>query len=168
MGLIDFPVPGSCTMDFFYLGLVVSLVGFSPAVEAKAHFNQHLQPLEFPQPRRLSAASSPARIQARADSPQSVLSNTASFDYLHDGEESDSESVFAATVDVASHWPIFLLEDVDAHMEDVSCSESQIQLVFESMDTMHNVRRQVESIGDFVIVTTHSGCDPEGERSAHR
>lgn len=168
MGLIDFPVPGSCTMDFFYLGLVVSLVGFSPAVEAKAHFNQHLQPLEFPQPRRLSAASSPARIQARADSPQAVLSNTASFDYLHDGEESDSESVFAATVDVASHWPIFLLEDVDAHMEDVSCSESQIQLVFESMDTMHNVRRQVESIGDFVIVTTHSGCDPEGERSAHR
>ncbi|PKY06665.1 hypothetical protein P168DRAFT_339963 [Aspergillus campestris IBT 28561] len=154
-------------MVFFCLGLVVSLVGFSP-VEAKAHFNEGLQPLEFPQARRLSAASSPARLQARADSPQVVLSNTASFDYLHDGDDSNVESVFAATVDVASHLPIFFLEDVDAHMEDVSCSESHIQLVFESIDTMYNVKGQIESTGDFIIVTAHSGCDPEGERSTHR
>lgn len=153
-------------MDFFYLGLVVSLVGLSP-VEAKAHLNQPLQPLEFPQPRRLSAASSPASLQARADAPQAVLSNTASFDYLHD-EESDVESVFAATVDVESHWPIFLLEDVDADMENVSCSDSLLQLLFGSRDTMHNMKRLLESTGDFVIVTAHSGCDLEGERSAHR
>lgn len=154
-------------MEFFYLGLVVSLVGFN-SVAAKSHFNQHLQPLEFPQPRRLSAASSPARIQARAEFPQTVLGNTASFDYLHDGENSDVDSVFAATVDVVSNWPIFLLEDVDADIEDMSCSESYIQLAFTSMDRMHDMRRLVETTGDFILVTAHSGCDLEDERSAHR
>lgn len=154
-------------MGSFYLGLVVSLVSFN-SVAAKSHFNQHLQPLEFPQPRRLSAASSPARIQARAEFPQTVLSNTASFDYLHDGEDSDVDSVFAATVDVVSNWPIFLLEDVDADIEDMSCSESHIQLAFASMDRMHDLRRLVEITGDFILVTAHSGCDLEDERSAHR
>ncbi|KAL2822179.1 hypothetical protein BDW59DRAFT_163938 [Aspergillus cavernicola] len=120
----------------------------------------------FPNPRRLAAATLSSRLKAREVSPVTLFKRKMSFDYLAD--EIEGESVFATTLDVESQWPILALEDLDAGLDSVSCTDSQIQLVFVSMAAEEAFNTAIDSMSEFVIVTSHDGCDFEGERSAHR
>ncbi|RDW72434.1 putative GPI anchored protein [Aspergillus mulundensis] len=107
-----------------------------------------------------------SKLNARAENNVITLDRNSSFDYVADDNE--GELVFSTTLHVESEWPILRLEDLDTGLDSVSCTASEIQLQFISIAAEENFRSGVEETPEFVIVTSHEGCDLEGERSAHR
>jgi hypothetical protein len=73
-----------------------------------------------------------------------------------------------ATLDVKSQSPILALEELDDSIEDVICNQSQIDISFRSIEQFHSVQRELEQLDGFILVTSHSGCNPDGARSTHR
>ncbi|KAI9762686.1 MAG: hypothetical protein M4579_000304 [Chaenotheca gracillima] len=88
---------------------------------------------------------------------------------FHYAEEAlvSTDDQFVARVETKSHHPMLSLESLEAYLEDVTCSGSAITLRF--TEEVH-LRTAVESWTDassFAVVTSHSGCDDHGERSAY-
>ncbi|RLL95628.1 hypothetical protein CFD26_102941 [Aspergillus turcosus] len=123
-------------------------------------------PINFPKARRLSAAVSPSKLESRAEPASNIFRSEASFDFLH-GDQG-LQSVFVATLDVKSQSPILALEELDDSIEDVICKESRIDISFGSIEQFRSVQRELEQFDGFILVTSHSGCNPDGARSAHR
>lgn len=148
---------------FVSLGLLLSSIG----VQANSPSLNHRYPgLNFNEPRRLSAATLSSKLQARGEFPIASPERKASFDYLVD--DVVEQSVFSTTLDVQSQWPILALEDFDASLDGVSCTDSQIQLTFASAVAQKRFNEAIGTLPEFLVVTSHEGCDREGERSAHR
>ncbi|KAF7588728.1 hypothetical protein BBP40_005289 [Aspergillus hancockii] len=149
--------------DLLVLFIVLGVVEGTPF-----ELDQPSQTLELPEARRLSAASLPPNLKARADSRAIALNKEANFDFLHHVPEEHAEYVFAATLSVASQQPILALEDLDPDLNGITCSDSQVQLSMGSISRTKDLKQELEALSDFVIVTSHEGCDIEGERSIHR
>ncbi|KAL3477719.1 hypothetical protein BJX99DRAFT_245950 [Aspergillus californicus] len=148
---------------FVFFGLLLSLV----VVQAESpSLNRRYPGLSFPEPRRLSAATLSSKLKARGEFPIASPERKASFDYLADAVV--EESVLSTTLDVQSQWPILALEDFDASMDNVSCTDSQIQLTFASAAAEKSFNEVIGTLPESLVVTSHDGCDREGERSAHR
>ncbi|KAL4799691.1 hypothetical protein BDV19DRAFT_384979 [Aspergillus venezuelensis] len=142
-------------MGFF---VVLGLLLCSVLVRASA------PSLHFPEPRRLSAGTLLSKLEAR-EFTSALLNEATSFDYISDDVE--DESVFSTTLDVKSQWSILALEDLDAGLESVSCTDSEIRLDFASIAAEKRFRAAVKDTPEFIVVTSHDGCDLDGERSAH-
>ncbi|OGM41199.1 hypothetical protein ABOM_009575 [Aspergillus bombycis] len=149
------------------LGLLALLTIFSVVQGVNLALDQHSQALEFPQARRLTAASLPPSLRVR-EIETVALKREASFDFIHEAPEDGTEYVFATTLNVASQHPILALEALDADINDMSCSDSKIQLSIGSATRTEALKQELEAVSDFVVVTSHAGCDLEGERSIHR
>ncbi|KAE8413360.1 hypothetical protein BDV36DRAFT_37435 [Aspergillus pseudocaelatus] len=153
--------------SFRTLGLLALLTTFSVARGASLALDQHFQALEFPKARRLSAASLPLSLRVR-EIETVAFKREASFDFIHEVPEGDTEYVFATTLNVASQHPILALEALDADIDDMTCSDAKIQLSIGSPTRAKALKQELEAASDFVVVTSHEGCDLEGERSIHR
>jgi hypothetical protein len=128
--------------------------------------SRETQPFNFPKARRLSAAVSRSKLESRAEFASNILRREASFDFLH-GDQ-DPETVFVATLDVKSQSPIVALEELDDSVQDVICKESQVDISFGSIEQVRSVHRELEQIDGFILVTSHSECNPDGARSTFR
>ncbi|KAH1918422.1 hypothetical protein KXW32_008771 [Aspergillus fumigatus] len=148
---------------FFILALTV-LENVSAATVRS--LSREAQPFNFPKARRLSAAVSRSKLESRAELASNLLRREASFDFLH-GDQ-DPHSVFVATLDVKSKSPILALEELDDSVQDVICKESQVDILFGSIEQVRSVHRGLEQIDGFILVTSHSGCNPDGARSTYR
>ncbi|QMW35171.1 hypothetical protein F9C07_1849043 [Aspergillus flavus] len=157
----------SGTMNTFRtFGLLALLAIFSVAQGANLALDQHSQTLEFPKARRLSAASLPPSLRVR-EIEMVALKREASFDFIHEVPGDDTEYVFTTTLNVASQHPILALEALETDIDDMSCSDSKIQLSIDSPTRARALKQELEAVSDFVVVTSHEGCDLEGERSIH-
>ncbi|KAF9894531.1 hypothetical protein FE257_006416 [Aspergillus nanangensis] len=155
-------------MDFmFWVAWSLFLFNSTQAFARGVNFRQHPQSLEFPKARRLVAAFQTSKVEARHELSPIRLDTRASFDYLHEDDE-HPDSVFAATLDVQSKLPVLVLEDIEVGLENLTCSGSQIQLSFTSTGKGTELKKAVQDLDEFVLVTSHEGCDPDGERSTHR
>ncbi|GFF75445.1 hypothetical protein IFM53868_01581 [Aspergillus udagawae] len=148
----------------FLIFALTILSNFSDATVSS--LPREAQPFNFPKARRLSAAVSRSKLESRAAFASNLLRREASFDFLH-GDQ-DLESVFVATLDVKSQSPILALEELDDSVQEVTCTESQIDILFGSIEQVRSIHRELEQTDGFILVTSHSGCDPDGERSTHR
>lgn len=148
-------------------GLLALLAIFSVAQGANLALDQHSQTLEFPKARRLSAASLPPSLRVR-EIEMVALKREASFDFIHEVPGDDTEYVFTTTLNVASQHPILALEALETDIDDMSCSDSTIQLSIDSPTRARALKQELEAVSDFVVVTSHEGCDLEGERSIHQ
>ncbi|KAH2990454.1 hypothetical protein KXV25_009007 [Aspergillus fumigatus] len=148
---------------FFILALTV-LENVSAATVRS--LSREAQPFNFPKARRLSVAVSRSKLESRAELASNLLRREASFDFLH-GDQ-DPHSVFVATLDVKSKSPILALEELDDSVQDVICKESQVDILFGSIEQVRSVHRGLEQIDGFILVTSHSGCNPDGARSTYR
>ncbi|KAL4941615.1 hypothetical protein BDV06DRAFT_212538 [Aspergillus oleicola] len=126
----------------------------------------HGSTLNFPEPKRLAAGTLLSKLKARDEFAAPLLKTRTSFDYI--AEDVEEESVFSTTLDVESQWPILALEDLDANLDRVSCTDSEIQLNFASAAAEERFNAAIEGTPEFIVVTSHEGCDIEGERSAYR
>ncbi|KAE8349004.1 hypothetical protein BDV28DRAFT_160850 [Aspergillus coremiiformis] len=149
------------------LGLLVLFILFSIVEGINLALDQR-QASEFPKARRLSAASLSPNLKTREDRETFALKREASFHFMHAVPEGDAEYVFTTTLNVASQLPILALEVLDADLDGVLCSESHVQLLIGSLSRSRALKEELEAVSDFVIVTSHEGCDLEGERSIHR
>lgn len=122
----------------------------------------------LPKARRLSAASVPSRLRSRAQSIQSIFRHETTFDYIHEPENGHEDWVFTATLAVKSHFPILVLEELENALENILCSDSQISLVFDSIENVNAIRKEIGTSSSFVVVTSHNGCNSQGERATHR
>ncbi|KAK2762141.1 hypothetical protein FQN54_001148 [Arachnomyces sp. PD_36] len=127
-------------------------------------FAAELEALATREPRRLSAATVPANSNARR-SESGLFRREASFDFVEEGEGGTS---FVSTVTVRSQQPILPLEDIDSHLSDISCSDSLIELSFGSIEGLQAAKEELSQFSDFIAVTSHPGCNEDGERVSHK
>ena len=78
-----------------------------------------------------------------------------------DGEASP----LAASVRISAKRPMLALETLEHHIQQVECSEKQIFLDFATEEALHEVHRHVDGVDQFFIITSHEGCDLQGERN---
>lgn len=149
--------------------LFITLITFLSFVLVHASspsLNPRYQVLDPPEPKRLSAGTLSSKLKARAETTAPLFQRKRSFDYA--ANDVEEESVFSTTLDVESRWPILALEELDSEFNSIVCTESNIHFNFVSAAAAERFNTETKSIPKFVVVTSHDGCDLEGDRSAHR
>ncbi|PGG97994.1 hypothetical protein GX51_07036 [Blastomyces parvus] len=120
--------------------------------------------------RVLSAATLRSSLEAR-DVSAALLRRETSFDFLESRSNNPPSapdgSVFTASVMVRSQKPILTLEDIESGLLDVSCSTTEIELHFASIDALDRVAKEIEHLTDFVVVSSHLNCNEADQRAPH-
>jgi hypothetical protein len=80
----------------------------------------------------------------------------------------ESSSQFAARVRMSARLPTVVLEDVDDHFNDIVCAHSSIHLHFATEESMTLTYEELKGMGEFFVVTSHEGCNNDGEREPYR
>ena len=78
-----------------------------------------------------------------------------------------STSQFAAKMGMNFKIPTLMLEDVEHHLKSVGCYPSEIYLGFKSAEASKRTHNEVASVDSFLLVTSHDGCNEDGERDPH-
>ena len=78
-----------------------------------------------------------------------------------------STSQFAAKVGMNFKIPALMLEDVEHHIESVACYSSEIHLHFRSAELLGRAHNEFARVNSFLLVTSHRGCNEDGERNPH-
>ncbi|KAF2011857.1 hypothetical protein BU24DRAFT_465450 [Aaosphaeria arxii CBS 175.79] len=110
--------------------------------------------------RVLRAATRSSDLYRRSNKIEKKYS--ASLSYV-DG--ANGQTVFASQVKVGSERPVLKLEDIDHHLQDVECKGDSMKLRFG--DKVH-ARDTRNACHGGVIITSHEGCNAEGERSFYK
>ncbi len=63
--------------------------------------------------------------------------------------------------------PAVMLEDVEHQIESIGCYSSEIHLYFKSAKVLKRTHKELTSIDSFLLVTSHEGCNEDGERNPH-
>ncbi|RAR10711.1 gpi anchored protein [Stemphylium lycopersici] len=77
-------------------------------------------------------------------------------------------STFASQVKVGSQKPVFNIEEHEHHLQGVECSEDAMKLHFVDASSARDARAACYGNNGGLIITSHSGCNEEGERSVYR
>ncbi|KAL9129631.1 MAG: hypothetical protein Q9217_001949 [Psora testacea] len=78
------------------------------------------------------------------------------------------QSQFAAHVHVKSTLPTLLLEDNDPHFERIACYGSTIEISFHSDLSLSLAWTELAKHHEMLIITSHLGCNANGERRPFR
>lgn len=116
--------------------------------------------------RHLSPVLTPDTLGDRSSGTE-LLKREASFDYLDAEAIKRDGSIFVTKLTVGGQLPILALEDLEADLEKVSCSDSEIDLLFASPGRLEEVRRELEDAVPFVAITSHVDCNNDDERAPH-
>lgn len=63
--------------------------------------------------------------------------------------------------------PALILEDIEMDVEEIQCSGSAITVEFADQETLKIARKSWDDISEFLIVSSHAGCNENGERAPH-
>ncbi len=63
--------------------------------------------------------------------------------------------------------PALLLEDIEHHTGMIDCFDSRIYLYFSSVQAFEHAHEEFNSVSNFLIITSHEGCNEDGERDPH-
>jgi hypothetical protein len=79
-------------------------------------------------------------------------------------------STFASQVKVNSRKPILNLEEVEHHLQDVQCGDGTMKLSFVDASSARDAYYASceQEKGGGLVVTSHEGCNREGERSVYK
>lgn len=75
------------------------------------------------------------------------------------------EEVFASKLKVGSDTPILNLEEIEHHIGSLDCGEGTMKLRF--VDAV-SARDATAACHDGLIITSHEGCNVEGERAVYK
>ena len=78
-----------------------------------------------------------------------------------------STSQFTAKLGMEFKLPTLMLEDVEHHIQSIRCYSSEIHLYFKSTKFLKRAHYEFASVDSFIIVTSHQGCNKDGERDPH-
>lgn len=83
-----------------------------------------------------------------------------------DAHGSDNKRL-VAKVYVTTKLPTLVLEDIDHHLGEVLCSESFLTVSFATASAKHIVLQDLALHETFYLITSHSTCNEDGERSVY-
>lgn len=63
--------------------------------------------------------------------------------------------------------PTLLLEDIEHHIKAVDCFDSRVYLYFSSSKALKHAHKEFQSVDSFLLITSHEGCNKDGERDPH-
>jgi hypothetical protein len=69
---------------------------------------------------------------------------------------------------MSTRLPTVLLEEVEHHIDEIICFDSSIRLHFTDQETLELAYNELSAINEFFVVTSHEGCNNDGERESHR
>ncbi|KAJ4303267.1 hypothetical protein N0V90_002160 [Kalmusia sp. IMI 367209] len=87
--------------------------------------------------------------------------------YVEEATQYNGHSIFASQLKVASKKPILNLEDIEHHLDDVECGDGTMTLKFFDTSSAVDARLACHGPEGGVIVTSHDGCNNEGERTVY-
>ncbi|KAL9066955.1 MAG: hypothetical protein Q9161_007199 [Pseudevernia consocians] len=114
--------------------------------------------------RRLRAAKRSHELGAR--DVKGCLRYDHNLHYL-DADTHGSTSQLAAKLGMQFKIPALMLEDVEHHIESIGCYSSEIRLYFKSVGVLKRTHSELTSVDSFLLVTSHEGCNEDGERKPH-
>lgn len=77
------------------------------------------------------------------------------------------ESARFAKTSMSFKLPALALEDIERHVENIECSDSAIVLEFEDEQVLKQARRGWDELSEFIVVSSHQGCNGDGERAPY-
>jgi hypothetical protein len=63
--------------------------------------------------------------------------------------------------------PALILEDIEMEVNEIQCSESTIIVEFANQQAVEVARKSWDNISEFLIISSHAGCNEDGERAPH-
>ena len=63
--------------------------------------------------------------------------------------------------------PAVVLEDIENHIEQVECYGSTLKLYFGSEQYLREAHEMFKNVGNFLVITSHDGCNEDGEREPY-
>lgn len=73
----------------------------------------------------------------------------------------------AAKVHLTTKLPTLVLEDIDHLFSEVTCSESTITLSFAATSAKGTAMQDLGLQDNFYLITSHSTCNMDGERTVY-
>ncbi|KAF2115304.1 hypothetical protein BDV96DRAFT_646316 [Lophiotrema nucula] len=119
-----------------------------------------------PADRVLRAATKRSEVFRR--SPRIGKKFEADLSYIETENGWRTEPIFASQVKIASQAPILNLEDIEHHLHDVKCSAGSMKLHFVDTVSARDARHVCSDEHGGFIITSHYGCNEEGERAVYR
>jgi hypothetical protein len=80
----------------------------------------------------------------------------------------NGRSTFASQVMVKSKKPIMNLEEIEHMLQDVQCEDGQIKLSFVDTSSARDAYSSCKEENGGLMITSHDGCNKEGERAVYR
>lgn len=74
---------------------------------------------------------------------------------------------FAAQVRLETRKPALLLEEIEDDLHEIRCAKGIIQFGFVLSETFDLAWGEYSRIGEFFLITSHEGCNNDGERGAY-
>ena len=78
-----------------------------------------------------------------------------------------AKSPFSARVRLSANEPTLVLEEIEHYMLDIFCRGSEIEIHFAESGALGHVHRELSNVGEFLLVTSHEGCNADGERTPY-
>jgi hypothetical protein len=69
---------------------------------------------------------------------------------------------------MSTRLPTVLLEEVEHHIDEIACFDSSIHLYFAGKEALELAYDELGAINEFFVITSHEGCNNDGERESHR
>lgn len=60
-----------------------------------------------------------------------------------------------------------MLEEMENHVDEVRCYDSSVHLYFRATETFKLAHEELSRVAEFVLITSHQGCNKDGERDTH-
>lgn len=78
-----------------------------------------------------------------------------------------SNTQFGARLGMQFKIPALILEDIEHHIESITCHKTEIHLHFSSAELLRRAHNEIANVDSFLLVTSHQGCNEDGERNPH-
>jgi hypothetical protein len=69
---------------------------------------------------------------------------------------------------MSTRLPTVVLEEVEHHIDEITCFDSSIHLRFAGQEALELAYNELSAIDEFFVITSHEGCNNDGERESHR
>lgn len=66
-----------------------------------------------------------------------------------------------------SKEPTLVLEEIEEHLKTIECNGTQIELGFDTAESLALAFEEYSAAGQFFLITSHDGCNNDGARNAH-
>jgi hypothetical protein len=63
--------------------------------------------------------------------------------------------------------PALILEDIETSLNEIQCSDSSLMVEFAEAEVFNAAKESWDSHSEFLIISSHAGCNQDGERSPH-